>query len=162
MITAPAKWRVKLRAKIGQYRNRCLGELTFSASTCKFFLCLINGLKIKSVVSQKIPSFNEVVVININTICSTEFHWCNWVKFSIELHIREICDISNHGNRLSNERFDANCFTLPDTWFRPPFWDLLKLQFLRPNSSNLPCLCSTFHLEYPLVLSRFCLQALCF
>ena len=25
-----------------------------------------------------------------------------------------------------------------------------------PNSSNLPCLYSTFHLEYPLVLSRFC------
>ena len=45
--------------------------------------------------------------------------------------------------------------TLPDTWFRPPFWDLLMLQLLRPNSSNLPCLCSTFHLEYPLVLSRF-------
>ena len=40
--------------------------------------------------------------------------------------------------------------------FRPPFWDLLMLQLLRPNSSNLPCLYSTFHLEYPLVLSRFC------
>ena len=37
-----------------------------------------------------------------------------------------------------------------------PFWDLLVLQLLRPNSSNLPCLYSTFHLEYPLVLSRFC------
>ena len=37
----------------------------------------------------------------------------------------------------------------------PPFWDLLMLQLLRPNSSNLPCLYSTFHLEYPLVLSRF-------
>ena len=48
--------------------------------------------------------------------------------------------------------------TLPDTWFRPPFWDLLMLQLLRPNSSNLPCLYSTFHLEYPLVLSRFCLM----
>ena len=39
----------------------------------------------------------------------------------------------------------------------PPFWDLLMLQLLRPNSSNLPCLYSTFHLEYPLVLSRFLL-----
>ena len=37
-----------------------------------------------------------------------------------------------------------------------PFWDLLMLQLLRPNSSNLPCLYSSFHLEYPLVLSRFC------
>ena len=48
--------------------------------------------------------------------------------------------------------------TLPDTWFRPPLWDLLVLQLLRPDSSNLPCLYSTFHLEYPLVLSRFCLK----
>ena len=45
--------------------------------------------------------------------------------------------------------------TLPDTWFRPPFWVLLMLQLLRPNSSNLSCLYSTFNLEYPLVLSRF-------
>ena len=49
--------------------------------------------------------------------------------------------------------------TLPDTWFRPPLWDLLVLQLLRPDSSNLPCLLSTFHLEYPLVVSRFCLYA---
>ena len=46
--------------------------------------------------------------------------------------------------------------TLPDTWFRPQFWDLLMLKLLRPNSSNLPCLYSTFHIEYHLVLSRFC------
>ena len=31
----------------------------------------------------------------------------------------------------------------------PLFWDLLVLQLLRPDSSNLPCLYSTFHLEYP-------------
>ena len=41
-----------------------------------------------------------------------------------------------------------------------PFWDLLMLKLLRPNSSNLPCLYSTFHLEYPLVLSRFCIKQL--
>ena len=45
--------------------------------------------------------------------------------------------------------------TLPGTWFRPPFLDLLMFQLLRPNSSKLPCLYSTSHLEYPLVLSRF-------
>ena len=46
--------------------------------------------------------------------------------------------------------------TLSDTWFRPPCWDLFVLQLLIPDSSNLPCLYSTFHLEYPLVLFRFC------
>ena len=51
--------------------------------------------------------------------------------------------------------------TLPDTWFRPPFWDLLVLQLVRPDSSNLPCLYSTFRLEYPLVLSRCCFIIRC-
>ena len=46
--------------------------------------------------------------------------------------------------------------TFPET-LRPPFWDLLLLQFLRPVFQNLPCLFSTFHLENPSVLSRFCL-----
>ena len=41
--------------------------------------------------------------------------------------------------------------TLPDTWFRPappppPLWDLLVLQLLRPDSSNLPCLHTIFTL----------------
>ena len=61
---------------------------------------------------------------------------------------------------LSGVASQQGTLTLPNTWFRPPFWDLLMLQLLRPNSSNLPCLYSTFHLEYmyPLVLYRFCLS----
>ena len=61
-----------------------------------------------------------------------------------------------HGAFATGVASQQGTLTLPDTWFRPPFWDLLILQLLRPNSSNLPCLYSTFHLEYPLVLSRFC------
>ena len=62
-----------------------------------------------------------------------------------------------HGAFATGVASQQGALTLPDTWFRPPFWDLLMLQLLRPNSSNLPCLYSTFHLEYPLVLSRLCL-----
>ena len=62
-----------------------------------------------------------------------------------------------HGAFATGVASQQGTLTLPDTWFRPPIWDLLMLQLLRPNSSNLPCLYSTFHLEYPLVLSRFCL-----
>ena len=61
-----------------------------------------------------------------------------------------------HGAFATGVASQQGTLTLPDTWFRPPFWDLLMIQLLRPNSSNLPCLYSTFHLEYPLVLSRFC------
>ena len=61
-----------------------------------------------------------------------------------------------HGAFATGVASQQGTLTLPDTWFRPPFLDLLLLQLLRPDSSNLPCLYSTFHLEYPLVLSRFC------
>ena len=60
-----------------------------------------------------------------------------------------------HGAFATGVASQQGTLTLPDTWFRPPFWDLLMLQLLKQNSSNLPCLYSTFHLEYPLVLSRF-------
>ena len=42
----------------------------------------------------------------------------------------------------------------------PRFGTCLCSKLLRPDSSNFPCLYSTFHLEYPLVLSRFCLELL--
>ena len=63
-----------------------------------------------------------------------------------------------HGAFATGVASQQGTLTLPDTWFRPHFWDLLMLQLLRPNSLNLPCLYSTFHLEYPLVLYRFCFQ----
>ena len=62
-----------------------------------------------------------------------------------------------HGAFATGVACQQGTLTLSDTWFRSPFWDLLMLQLLRPNSSNLPCPYSAFHLEYPLVLSRFCL-----
>ena len=62
-----------------------------------------------------------------------------------------------HGAFATGVACQQGTLTLPDTWFRPPLWDLLVLQLLRPDSSNLPYLYSTFHIEYPLVLSRFCL-----
>ena len=62
----------------------------------------------------------------------------------------------SHGAFATGVACQQGTLTLPDTWFRSPLWDLLVLQLLRPDSSNLPCLYSTFHLEYPLVLSRFC------
>ena len=65
-----------------------------------------------------------------------------------------------HGAYATGAACQQGTFTLSDTWFRPPLWDLLVLQLLRPYSSNLPCLYSTFHLDYPLVLSRFYLWAL--
>ena len=66
-----------------------------------------------------------------------------------------------HGAFAAGVACQQGTLTLPDTWFRPSFWDLLVLQLLRPDSANLPCLYSTFHHKYPLVLSRFCLLNVC-
>ena len=63
-----------------------------------------------------------------------------------------------HGAFATGVASQQGMLTLPDTCFRRPFWDLLVLHLLRPDSSNFSCLYSTFHLEYPLVLSRFCLN----
>ena len=75
--------------------------------------------------------------------------------FYTELDLHRIMS-GFHGAFATGVASQQGTLTLPDTWFRLPFWDLLMLQLLGPNSSNLPCLYSTFHLEYPLVLSRFC------
>ena len=61
-----------------------------------------------------------------------------------------------HGSFATGVACQQGTLTLPDTWFRPPLRDLLVVQLLRPDSTSLPCLYSTFHLEYPLELSRFC------
>ena len=80
------------------------------------------------------------------------FHQFNDLYTEFELH--QIMS-GFHGAFATRVACQQGTLTLPDTWFRSPFWDLLVLQLLRTYSSNLPCLYSTFHLEYPLVLSRF-------
>ena len=44
-----------------------------------------------------------------------------------------------------------------DRWFCPIFGTCVSSNFYRPVFPNLPCLFSTFHLEYPSVSSRFCI-----
>ena len=83
------------------------------------------------------------------------FHQFHDLYTCTELDLHRIMS-GFHGAFATGVASQQGTLTLPDTWFRPLFWDLLMLQLLRPNSSNLPCLYSTFHLEYPLVLSRFC------
>ena len=65
-----------------------------------------------------------------------------------------------HGSFATGVACQPGTLTLPDTWFRS-FWDLLMLQLLRPDFSSFSCLFSTFHLEYPSVLPRFCFTFFC-
>ena len=60
-----------------------------------------------------------------------------------------------HLQRVWHTSRDRLPFRTPGSF--PSLRDLLVLQLLRPDSSSLHCLYSTFHFEYPLVLSRFCL-----
>ena len=63
-----------------------------------------------------------------------------------------------HGAFATGMASQLGTLTLPDTWFRLLFWDLLVLQFLRPDSSNLPCLNSTFHVWIPLGTFSICFK----
>ena len=45
-----------------------------------------------------------------------------------------------HGAFATGVACQQGTLTLPDTWFRPPFWDLLMLQLLRP----IPRTCHVF------------------
>ena len=54
-----------------------------------------------------------------------------------------------HGAFATGVVCQQGTFNLPDVWFRPHFRDLLMLKLLRQGFPNMPCLFSTFHLEYP-------------
>ena len=98
---------------------------------------------------------NDILTLDQQSTDQT-FHQFHYLYTELDLH-RIMSGF--HGALATGVASQQGTLTLPDTWFRPPFWDLPMLQLLRPNSSNLPCLYSTFHLEYPLVLSRFCFVA---
>ena len=55
-----------------------------------------------------------------------------------------------HGAFAKGVACQQGTLTLPDTWFRPPLWDLLVLQLLRPDSSNLPFFTRLFTSNTPL------------
>ena len=80
------------------------------------------------------------------------FHQFNYIYTQFDLH-RITSGV--HGTVATGVACQQGTLNLPNTCFRPPFRDLLVLQLLRPHSSNLPCLNSTLHIEYPLVLSKY-------
>ena len=74
--------------------------------------------------------------------------------FDTELDLHRIMS-GFHGAFATGVACQRGMLTLPDTLFRPPFLGLACTPIAGTRFSNLPCLYSTFHLEYPLVLSRF-------
>ena len=65
-----------------------------------------------------------------------------------------------HGAFAKVVAYQQGTLTLPDTWFRPPpILGLANAQIVETKFLELAMsFYSTFHLEYPLVLYRFCLQ----
>ena len=127
-------------------RRMCHGDVYFPPGT----------------LSRPMTSPNPKFVVSFRTVNfeqpSVYLFYLIMVLYQGSIHFSRRNALSGfHGAFATGVASQQGTLTLPDTWFRPPFWDLLMLQLLRPNSSNLPCLYSTFHLEYSLVLSRFCL-----
>ena len=82
-----------------------------------------------------------VTVTSLPIRLSTNFHD---LDTGIDLHR---ITSGFHGESAMDVASQRRMLTLLDTWFRPPFGDLLMLQLLRPVLPNLPYLFSTFHLE---------------
>ena len=79
----------------------------------------------------------------------------NFMTLIQSLTFTELWVVSmEHWQRLWHTNRERLLFRTPGSI--PSFLDFLVLQLLRPDFSNLPCLYSTFHLEYPSVLSLFC------
>ena len=92
---------------------------------------------------------------NSDLLTEQTFHQFHELYSELDLHRIMSGFIDVFATRVACQQ---GTLTLPDTWFRPPFWDLLVLKFLRPDSSNSPCLYSTFHIEYPLFFLDFALR----
>ena len=102
----------------------------------------------------------EVFLLNDNVTLGK----LQWLRTDKTLHQFHDLDTELDLHRITSG-FNGACvtglacqqgmLTLPDTWFRPPFWDLLVIQLLTQVFPNLPCLFSTLHFAYPSVLSRF-------
>ena len=62
-----------------------------------------------------------------------------------------------YGALVTGVACQQGTLTLPDTWFRPPFGDLLMLQLLRPVFPNVSCrvLSELFALNTPLYFLDF-------
>ena len=111
-----------------------------------------------------LPSYFEIIpfILTFWFLTNSDFPndqtFHQFYDLDTELDLQKIMS-GFHGAFATGVACQQGTLTLPDTWFRPPFWTcfkLLALQLLRPDFSNLPCLYLNFHLEYPLVVSRFC------
>ena len=73
------------------------------------------------------------------------FHQVHDIDTELDLHR---ITSGFHGTFATGVAFQWGTLTLPDTWFRPPFQNLLMLQLLRPVFLNMPYLFLTLNLEY--------------
>ena len=140
-------------------------DSTISASYLDFLLSIWRDGKLHASIYDKRDDFNVRITdfpflsSNIPSSTAYDVFISQPIRLSTDfmtlipsLTFTELWVVSmDHLQRL----WHASRESLP---FRPQFWNLLVLQLLRPNSLTLPCLYSTFHFQYPLVLSRVCLK----
>ena len=128
------------RSGLSCHCNICLGRSITWISSADMLCSLTTKTKTRNFF---ISLLTAGVLTNSDFLTDQTFHQFHDLYTELDLH-RIMSGF--HGAFATGVASQQGTLTLPDTWFRPPFWDLLMLQLLRPNSSNLPCLYSTFHL----------------
>ena len=118
--------------------------------------------------SRIVPLIAELNDRSIDTLIYKEFtiytyfpinmfrHSTNFITLVPSLTFTELWVVSMHGAFATGVACQQGTLTIPK---HVPS-KFACAQLLRPGFSNLSCLYSTFQLEYPLVLSRFCLDSI--
>ena len=142
------------------------GQATFQLATRKGIPCGTLEIVIQEILWSIRGSYSAIWSIPVTNVKWHFDPWptmtsqlirlsTNFMTFIPSLTFTELWVVSmEHLQRVWLANMERLHFRTPGSV--PPFRDLLVLQFLRPDSSNLPCLYSTFRLQYSLVPSRFC------
>ena len=114
--------------------------------------------------SYKCFEKDEISIILPSSTCIGDNSGRFWRILAYQRHFRDVQQSEFAGRNLSRldvifVKQSSSGVNVPDTWFRLPFWGLAYAPIVETNFPNLPCLFSTFHLEYTSVLSRFCLKS---
>ena len=134
------------------YSNRDASWNAWNCPSGSFMVDTGSYLTIWSLPLRKVKLYSDPWPVTVTSHTNQTYHQFHNLDTELDLHR---ITSGFHGTFATGVACHQGTLTLPETWFRPTFWDLLMLQMLRQVFPNLSCLFSTFHLQYPSARPRF-------
>ena len=147
LTVAPRYMKLSTSSRSFQFKVTCAFNVGFILITCVLLVQILSLIYPPMLITLLVFVCFSCLLLDIRAIPSAKSRSSYWL---VNFH--------NMPGFLSAVAFLVIHSINVTPLFRPPFWDLLVFQLLRPDFSNLPCLYSTVHLEYSSVLSRVCFR----